>query len=63
MKLLQVKNSRDTVKFINHPDSRVKTWWSLNIVEKVELKCPAENIPDNYIDLTGTDIGTSIKNQ
>ena len=35
----------------------------LNIVRrKVELKCPAENIPDDItIDLTGTDIGTSIK--
>ena len=29
---------------------------------KVELKCPGENIPDDItIDLTGTDIGTSIK--
>ena len=35
----------------------------LNIVRrKVELKCPAENIPDEIIvDLKGTDIGTSIK--
>ena len=35
----------------------------LNIVRrKVELKCPAENIPDEIIiDLAGTDIGTSIK--
>ena len=35
----------------------------MNIVRrKVELKCPAENIPDEIIvDLTGTDIGTSIK--
>ena len=35
----------------------------LNIVRrKVEFKCPAENIPDEIIvDLTGTDIGTSIK--
>ena len=35
----------------------------LNIVRrKVELKCPAENIPDEIVvDLTGTDIGTSIK--
>ena len=29
---------------------------------KVELKCPAESIPDEIIvDLVGTDIGTSIK--
>ena len=35
----------------------------MNIVRrKVELKCPAENIPNEIIvDLTGTDIGTSIK--
>ena len=35
----------------------------LNIVRrKVELKCPAENIPNEIVvDLTGTDIGTSIK--
>ena len=35
----------------------------LNIVRrKVELKCPGENIPNEIIvDLTGTDIGTSIK--
>jgi len=35
----------------------------LNIVRrKVELKCPAETIPNEIIvDLTGTDIGTSIK--
>ena len=35
----------------------------LNIVRrKVELKCPAETIPDEIIvDLAGTDIGTSIK--
>ena len=35
----------------------------LNIVRrKVELKCPAEQIPNEIIvDLTGTDIGTSIK--
>ena len=35
----------------------------LNIVRrKVELKCPAENIPDEIIvDLAGSDIGTSIK--
>ena len=34
----------------------------LNIVRrKIELKCPAENIPDEIIiDLAGTDIGTSI---
>ena len=52
------------VKFINQPDSPgLKRGGVLNIVRrKVELKCPAENIPDDItIDLTGTDIGTSIK--
>jgi large subunit ribosomal protein L25 len=52
------------VKFINHPDSPgLKRGGVLNIVRrKVELNCPAENIPDEIIvDLTGTDIGTSIK--
>ena len=52
------------VKFINHPDSPgLKRGGVLNIVRrKVELKCPAENIPDEIIvDLTGSDIGTSIK--
>ena len=52
------------VKFINHPDSPgLKRGGVLNIVRrKVELKCPAEIIPDEIIvDLTGTDIGTSIK--
>ncbi len=52
------------VKFINHPDSPgLKRGGVLNIVRrKVELKCPAENIPDEIIfDLTGTDIGTSLK--
>ena len=52
------------VKFINHPDSPgLKRGGVLNIVRrKVELKCPAENIPDEIIvDLDGTDIGTSIK--
>tara|TARA_Y100000591_G_scaffold19062_1_gene14226 strand:- start:783 stop:1532 length:750 start_codon:yes stop_codon:yes gene_type:complete len=52
------------VKFINHPDSPgLKRGGVLNIVRrKVELKCPAENIPDEIIvDLTGTEIGTSIK--
>ena len=52
------------VKFINHPDSPgLKKGGVLNIVRrKIELKCPAENIPDEIIvDLTGTDIGTSIK--
>ena len=35
----------------------------LNIVRrKVELKCPSDKIPDDIvIDLTGSDIGTSIK--
>ena len=52
------------VKFINHPDSPgLKRGGVLNIVRrKVELRCPAENIPNEIIiDLTGTDIGTSIK--
>jgi len=52
------------VKFINHPDSPgLKRGGVLNIVRrKVELKCPGENIPNEIvIDLTGTDIGTSIK--
>ena len=52
------------VKFINHPDSPgLKRGGVLNIVRrKVELKCPAEIIPDEIIvDLAGTDIGTSIK--
>ena len=52
------------VKFINHPESPgLKRGGVLNIVRrKVELKCPAENIPNEIIvDLTGTDIGTSIK--
>ena len=52
------------VKFINHPDSPgLKRGGVLNIVRrKVELKCPAEIIPDEIVvDLTGTDIGTSIK--
>ena len=52
------------VKFINHPDSPgLKRGGVLNIVRrKVELRCPAENIPNEIvIDLAGTDIGTSIK--
>ena len=52
------------VKFINHPDSPgLKRGGVLNIVRrKVELRCPAETIPDEIIvDLAGTDIGTSIK--
>ena len=52
------------VKFINHPDSPgLKRGGVLTYVRrKVELKCPAENIPNEIvIDLTGTDIGTSIK--
>jgi len=52
------------VKFINHPDSPgLKRGGVLNIVRrKVELKCPAESIPDEIVvDLKGTDIGTSIK--
>ena len=52
------------VRFINHPDSPgLKRGGVLNIVRrKVELECPAENIPNDItVDLTGTDIGTSIK--
>jgi len=52
------------VKFINYPESPgLKRGGVLNIVRRaVELKCPAENIPDEIvIDLAGTDIGTSLK--
>ena len=52
------------VKFLNHEKSPgLKRGGVLNIVRrKVELKCPAETIPDEIVvDLTGTDIGTSIK--
>ncbi len=52
------------VNFINHPESPgLKKGGVLNIVRRtVELKCPAESIPDDItIDLTGTDIGTSLK--
>ena len=52
------------VEFKNHSESPgLKRGGVLNIVRrKVELKCPADNIPDNIvIDLTGLDIGTSIK--
>jgi len=52
------------VIFINHVDSPgLKRGGVLNIVRRaVELKCPAENIPNDItIDLTGKDIGTSIK--
>ena len=52
------------VQFKNHPDSPgLKRGGVLNIVRrKVELKCPADKIPDDImIDLAGSDIGTSIK--
>ena len=52
------------VQFKNHADSPgLKRGGVLNIVRrKVELKCPAEKIPDDIvIDLAGLDIGTSIK--
>ncbi len=52
------------VKFINNNDSPgLKRGGVLNIVRrKVELKCPADNIPEDLtIDLAGLDIGTSIK--
>jgi len=52
------------VKFINNEDCPgLKVGGVLNIVRrKVELKCPAENIPEEIIiDLKGLEIGTSIK--
>ena len=52
------------VRFINNNDSPgLKRGGVLNIVRrKVELRCPADNIPEDIIiDLAGTDIGTSIK--
>ncbi len=52
------------VKFINNNDSPgLKRGGVLNIVRrKVELRCPADNIPEDIIiNLAGTDIGTSIK--
>jgi large subunit ribosomal protein L25 len=52
------------VKFINEEDCPgLKVGGVLNIVRrKVELKCPAENIPEEItIDLKGLEIGTSIK--
>ncbi len=52
------------VQFKNHSDSPgLKRGGVLNIVRrKVELKCPADKIPDDIvIDLNGSDIGTSIK--
>ena len=52
------------VKFINDNDCPgLKVGGVLNIVRrKVELKCPAENIPEEIIvDLKGLEIGTSIK--
>ena len=52
------------VKFLNHEKSPgLKRGGVLNIVRrKVELKCPADNIPEDLtIDLAGSDIGTSIK--
>ncbi len=52
------------VKFVNNELSPgLKRGGVLNIVRrKVELRCPAENIPTELIvDLEGLDIGTSIK--
>ena len=52
------------VKFINNSDCPgLKVGGVLNIVRrKVELKCPAENIPEEIIvDLKGLEIGSSIK--
>ena len=52
------------VKFINNSECPgLKVGGVLNIVRrKIELKCPAENIPEEIIiDLKGLEIGTSIK--
>tara|TARA_Y100001958_G_C21125093_1_gene468057 strand:+ start:49 stop:828 length:780 start_codon:yes stop_codon:yes gene_type:complete len=52
------------VKFINNEDCPgLKVGGVLNIVRrKVELKCPAENIPEEIVvDLAGLEIGSSIK--
>ena len=52
------------VKFINEADCPgLKVGGVLNIVRRrVELKCPADNIPEEIIvDLKGLEIGTSIK--
>ena len=52
------------VRFINNELSQgLKRGGVLNIVRrKVELRCPAENIPNELVvDLEGLDIGTSIK--
>ena len=52
------------VIFINHPDSPgLKRGGVLNIVRrKIELKCPGDSIPNDItIDLSGTEIGTSLK--
>ena len=52
------------VKFINEENSPgLKRGGVLNIVRrKVELRCPAENIPTELtVDLEGLDIGSSIK--
>ena len=52
------------VKFVNNELSPgLKRGGVLNIVRrKVELRCPAENIPTELVvDLNGLDIGTSIK--
>ena len=52
------------VKFINNNDCPgLKVGGVLNIVRrKIELKCPADNIPEEIvIDLSGLEIGTSIK--
>jgi large subunit ribosomal protein L25 len=52
------------VKFINNSECPgLKVGGVLNIVRrKVELKCPAENIPEEItVDLKGLEIGTSIK--
>ena len=52
------------VKFINHEKSPgLKKGGVLNTVRrKVELKCPAENIPDELVvDLDGTEINSSLK--
>ena len=50
------------VRFINQSESPDKRWCTKHCEKKIELNCPADNIPKEIvIDLSGTDIGTSIK--
>ena len=50
-------------RFINQSESPgLKGWCTKHCEKKIELNCPADNIPKEIvIDLSGTDIGTSIK--